>query len=86
MNNTTPISCRRAVDLIIKKEEKGLTKAQRFQLWKHLSICELCRIFSSQNRTIDNMLKSREVKTGSFNDVRKGKIFSSILETDSGEG
>ena len=44
------ITCKKAVDLISKKEEGKLSAAQRVQLWRHLSDCSLCRTFSEQNK------------------------------------
>lgn len=44
------ITCKKAVDLISKKEEGRLSAWQRFQLWKHLTVCSLCRNFLKQNK------------------------------------
>lgn len=46
----TGITCKKAVELISKKEEGKLSAWQRFQLWKHLAVCELCRRFLRQNK------------------------------------
>jgi len=46
------ISCKEAVDFISKKEEHKITLKQRYQLWRHLLICSLCRLFAKQNKTI----------------------------------
>ena len=44
------ITCKQAVDYISKKEEGKLSPLQKIQLWRHLAICSLCRIFSEQNK------------------------------------
>jgi hypothetical protein len=46
------INCKTAVDYISKKEEGKLSLVQRFQLWRHLSICYLCKRFDAQNYSI----------------------------------
>ncbi|TAH09833.1 MAG: hypothetical protein EAZ12_05720 [Sphingobacteriia bacterium] len=51
------ISCKTAVDYISKKEEGKLSLFQRFQLWRHLAICYLCKRFEQQNKIIINSLK-----------------------------
>ena len=48
------ISCKEATIFITKKEEGKLSLGQRIQLWQHLLICSLCRLFNLQNKTITN--------------------------------
>ena len=59
----TDITCKKAVDLISKKEEGRLSTLQRFQLWKHLTVCNLCKRFSQQNKMFR--------KVSEFSDDRK---------------
>ena len=61
----THITCKKAVDLISKKEEGTLSTLQRFQLWKHLTLCNLCKRFSQQNKMFR--------KVSEFSDDRKLK-------------
>jgi hypothetical protein len=51
------ISCKQAVNLISRKEEGKLSAVQRFKLWRHLVACSLCRIFSVQNKIIQEAIK-----------------------------
>ncbi len=46
------ISCKEATDFITKKEESKLSLRQRFQLWKHLAVCNFCRLFAKQNKIL----------------------------------
>ena len=46
------ISCKQATDYISKKEEGKITLLQRYQLWRHLVECYLCKRFDSQNKHI----------------------------------
>lgn len=56
------ISCKKAVELISKREELPLGREQRFQLWKHLEDCVLCRRFSVQNKLIiEGFIAKREL-------------------------
>ena len=54
------ITCKQAVDFISKKEEHRLSPRQRFELWKHLAVCSLCRQFSRQNRLLIDALKQAD--------------------------
>lgn len=46
------ITCGEATDFISKKEERKLSFLQKIQLSIHLYICDLCRLFSKQNKII----------------------------------
>lgn len=51
------ITCKTAVDYISKKEEGKLTFIQQYHLWRHLSICYLCKRFKIQNKLMINSFK-----------------------------
>lgn len=77
------ISCRKAVDLILKKEEQKLTARQRFQLWKHLSVCSLCRIFSKQNQVIISEMKKGS-EQNALSEAEKEKLIETALKSVDG--
>ncbi len=52
------ITCKEAVDFISKKEEGKLAFSQRLQLRFHLFLCNLCRLFYKQNKTMIKALKN----------------------------
>jgi hypothetical protein len=52
------ISCKQATSFIAQQEEQGLTIKQRLQLWRHLAGCSLCRLFSKQNKWMNQWLGS----------------------------
>jgi hypothetical protein len=78
----TGITCKQAVDYISKKEEGRLSATMRFQLWKHLAICSLCRLFSAQNKTMINAMGHEHDSTESLSIQEKEKIVHSVLEAD----
>ena len=55
------ITCKQATEYIIKKEEGRVTATQRFQLWRHLAICSLCKFFYNQNRVMATALSKETV-------------------------
>ena len=51
------ITCKKAVDYILRREEAKLLGKRRFSLWRHLQGCELCRCFLSQNKLLNDFVK-----------------------------
>jgi hypothetical protein len=51
------ISCKEAVDFMLKKEEGKLSLWNQVKLWQHMMICTLCAIFYKQNKLINNTAK-----------------------------
>ena len=47
------ISCKQATTYIVKKEEGKISLYNRLQLWLHLGICGLCKLFMKQNKLIN---------------------------------
>jgi hypothetical protein len=74
------ISCKEAVNFILKKEEGKLSFGQQLSLWRHLAICSLCRIFSIQNQKINEALKERKEKRFKLTDEEKDHIIRHILD------
>lgn len=54
------ITCKKATEFIVKKEEKKITFFQTIQLWQHFLICSLCKRFYKQNDIISNALSAKE--------------------------
>lgn len=75
----TDITCKKAVDLISKKEEGRLSAWQRFQLWKHLAVCSLCRHFSKQNKIFRYLNDNSSHK---LSESDKKKITDAVLGKD----
>ena len=76
------ITCKQAVHYISKKEEGRLSAAQRFALWRHLAICSLCRIFSTQNKTIARAMKETEDNSVILTESDKNEMIKTILDND----
>lgn len=74
------ISCKEAVEFILKKEEGKLTFLQRLSLWRHLTICSLCRFFSMQNDLMNQTMKERQRKQFTLSEKEKEKIIQSVLD------
>ncbi|HSF45023.1 MAG TPA: hypothetical protein VLA58_03405 [Chitinophagaceae bacterium] len=76
------ITCKKAVDLISKKEEGPLSVHQRFRLWRHLAECSLCRTFSAQNRLIAKAFRLQQTKVGKLTDKEKEQIILSATRSE----
>jgi len=51
------ISCKKATELITKREDRSLTQPERFQLQLHLGVCSLCRNYLKQTVMIIKAIK-----------------------------
>jgi hypothetical protein len=76
------ITCKQAVDFISKKEERKLSPAQRFRLWKHLAACSLCRTFLAQNKVITHAFKQDEHAAASLSAAQKEEIIKSAFNNE----
>ncbi len=79
---STSITCKKAVDYISKKEEGLLTAGMRFQLWRHLMICSLCRIFATQNQIIIKAFNKEPETPKRLNPEEKGQMIRAAFESD----
>lgn len=75
------ISCKEAVNLILRKEEGKLSLMQRISLWRHMTICSLCKIFSIQNTFINGELKKHREKHVMLSDQEKERIIRNVLDS-----
>lgn len=74
------ITCKQAVDYISKKEEGLLSPTMRFRLWKHLAICSLCRMFSTQNKTMIKAFSNEDHEAKGFTSEEKELMAKTVLE------
>ena len=74
------ITCKKAVDYISKKEEHRLSSWQRFQLWRHLSVCSLCKRFSNQNKFIRKTFEKRNLLIHTLSEAEKNHIVENVLK------
>lgn len=73
------ISCKEAVNFILRKEEGKLSFRERLSLWRHLTICSLCRIFSVQSDLINQAMKERQARHFTLSDEEKETIIQNVL-------
>lgn len=76
------ITCKKAVDLISRKEEGKLSVSQRFRLWKHLAECSLCRKFSAQNKLIAKAFKLQQGKVTRLTEKEKEQIIDAVIRQE----
>jgi hypothetical protein len=78
------ISCKKATELVSKREEGNITLKERYQLLKHISACYLCKFFATQNKQITKSSKKYEeaVLEDNLSQAQKSKMISSILESE----
>lgn len=77
------ISCKKATELVSKKEEGKISLRERFQLMQHMSACYLCKFFAIQNKQILKSIKKypqSEIEFKLTHD-HKSKMINNILES-----
>ncbi len=73
------INCKEATTMISKKEEGKISFIERIQLWQHLLICSLCKLFMKQNKLIASLIPEAEKKSvASLSDKEKQQIVDAI--------
>lgn len=73
------ISCKEAVNLMLRKEEGKLSLWNRLHLWRHLMICSLCRIFLKQNDLMNSHLKQSKDTKYHLSEDDKQNIIRNVL-------
>ncbi len=56
------LSCRKATELIEKRQICGLSRMERWKLSVHLRLCRYCRNYEIQSEQIDAFLKKENEK------------------------
>lgn len=82
MSARNDITCKKAVDYISLKEEGRLSARQRFALWRHLTGCSLCRIFSVQNKIIGKAMAMTDETQGALTEAEKEALIKNVLRQD----
>jgi hypothetical protein len=78
------ISCRKAAELMCKKEEGAISFWQNFQLSYHLLICSFCRLFHQQDQWLKkNLPKVDNHCQGCLSETEKQNILNRLKETTS---
>lgn len=76
------LSCKKATFLIEKRELSSLSFKEKIQLKLHTSMCEACRIYEKQSKTIDEALsqwiKAAAEKKEFLSKEAKEKIISEL--------
>lgn len=77
------ITCKQATDYISKKEEGKITMLQRYQLWRHVAVCSLCKLFYKQNKLLVSSLKQASAYEETLANEEKAAMIK-MLEQDKG--
>ncbi|MDZ4845109.1 MAG: hypothetical protein SH857_06115 [Chitinophagales bacterium] len=74
------ISCKKAGELIEKKNAEKLSLPESFQLRLHSAMCDICRLYEKQSKLINNLLKKGlKEKSEPFSDTDVQRIKKKIL-------
>lgn len=74
------LSCCHATLLMEKKLSGTISPKERFLLWAHLKICQICKLYQRQLSCLDQQLNSRiEVMQGNPFNAAERKIFKAQI-------
>lgn len=76
------ISCKTATQIIVKKELKKATFKERFDLFVHLLLCEVCRLFEQQSKKIDELIAKKFSKNVQMRDSKKREIEEKLKDNE----
>jgi len=75
------ITCKKATEYIILREEGKISIKNRLQLWLHFGICGLCKLFSQQSKFISkNAGHLHEHVEESLTEADKEKIIAGLQQ------
>ncbi len=77
------ISCKKAAELIEKKQAGYISLGDRWRLWLHIYMCSLCAVYERQSQKIQALLRvhlTRNKKELSADKGRKEALKEKILK------
>ncbi len=80
---TVILSCEKATELVIKKEENKISFIDNIRLWMHLQMCKFCKEFEGQNGFINLNMKNHfgeGCHTHHLSDEKKKEMKEAILQ------
>ena len=77
------LSCKKATELIEKKEVVGLSFIEKSQLKLHLSMCKACASYGKHSKVVDHVLKVKakfesDASTSKMSDSAKSDILRKL--------
>jgi predicted anti-sigma-YlaC factor YlaD len=86
--NTLMLSCKRATELIEKKQVVGLTVVESVRLKMHLSMCSACKSYENQSQAMDKLLgvfTSKKTNEEGLSETRKAMILEELKKVNEEE-
>lgn len=81
--NYMNITCKHATEYMVRKEEGKITLLQRYQLWKHLAVCRVCKLFDRQNKVVSISLKNASpIHSPSLDSMDREIMIRAMMEDD----
>lgn len=85
LTNKLFLSCKRAAELIDRKESGEITGVERFQLRLHTSMCRACTAYEKQSKLLEKLLEKQLKSKVHISEAEKAELKRKILERlDSG--
>lgn len=72
------LNCKEATELVLKKEEGNIGLKNQFNLWLHLMMCSLCKLFSKQSKQLSTLSSKLQQSNQSLSVDEKKEIIHTI--------
>jgi hypothetical protein len=73
------LNCKRATEMVLKKQSVKLSLMERLNLFIHLSMCRFCSLFEKQNALIDaGVQKLDDIQLENLSEASKLRIVEKI--------
>lgn len=72
------IDCKKATLYAAQKEEQKLGLWQQLQLWRHVAICSICKLFIKQTAVIEKAVVELEKNTGELTHEEQQQMIEQI--------
>lgn len=80
METMSKYSCKKASEMVEKRNLFGLSFIERIKLKMHLSVCNACKSYEKQSHLIDKVISEKQAENLTLSDASKAHIVSSLKE------
>jgi hypothetical protein len=72
-------SCKKATEMVEKKNVVGLSFSENFKLKLHLSICKACKSYQKQSVFIDAFIENKTKQEDNITEIENNELKTSII-------
>lgn len=86
LKNKLFLSCKRAAELIDRKQSGNITVLQDMQLRMHTSMCKVCTAYEKQSKLLEELLEKKLKSKENVTEDEKAQLKRKILDRLDSDG